>query len=605
MHPGLWRARINTVSGETLGAGFLIDQTRVLTCAHVVNSLAEVRVTFPGGPGGLNATVELLTHWAQPGDLGDMAVSRLEEPVTVTPARFATPAAALYQVRELRAYGFRRGFEMSGSYVTLRTAADMVLSQEWWQLDVDTDGPERLMDGFSGAAVYLVSTGDVIGMVTDADREGGGRMGRMLPLSTLRRHWEDLDELLPLPWLTADDRRALCEIVRGATAPLRQVYLEAFPGPPPQHEPRSVWDAIRYVAEERFEEDRLSRFLGCLGRHLPEGTAERLATWSRRTLLEEISAGEERMKQDRRSRFLGRLSRHLPEGTAARLAAWRRHTLPEDTAAAAESLGMPWRGPTSIIIRLERRTRDGAYELMLSTLVDGVPGHATLPVEVCEAEVRKEVERHLPTLLGDVLGHDWMIEFALPESWLSRPVEEWKAGDTMMLAYPVVVRDIERLKPTFRQDRAIERWRFLRQRATTMPESVECENTLTRDQFFYWLTAREDVCVLVHAQRPRRPQLTAALNAGIPVMLWPRSTCPDLVHVGCTGERVAKALTALIAETHPDNLPRLVKRLRAEARSRPESEPHYGRRLTLLWDDPARLPDPPLAMPMSRETRPC
>src|SRR5205823_998242 len=119
----------------------------------------------------------------------------------------------------------------------------------------------------------------------------------------------------------------------------------------------------------------------------------------------------------------------------------------------------------------------------------------------------------------------------------------------------------------FRQDRAIQRWATLRKRALTQPEPVGCIDGRTRDQYFFWLTAREDLCVLVHSQRPKPSHLTSALNAGIPVMVWPRSACSDHIHGECAGGRIAKELIALIEETHPDELPKLVRKLRAQARS--------------------------------------
>ncbi len=550
MNAWQWRARIDTDTDPpvALGAGFLIDSQRVLTCAHLVSGLASIRVSFPGGPEGLRADVVPLTNWTQLGDHGDMALVRLEAPTSVPHARFV-PLEGAYWAGELRAHGFRLGFEQTGSYVTVRTAPDMTLAREWWQLDVDRDRPEHLAQGFSGAAVYLAETGEVVGMVSDADLDSDGRMGRMLPLTALRRHWEDLDDLLRLPWLTADDRRKLREIVRDVTAPVQQAYEEAFPSPGPMPEFRSVWDAIRFVAEERFEEHRLARFLAVLAHHLPPSVAGQLAAWSRRALGTEIA----------------------PTGECKQI-------------------------PASIIIRLERRTHGDTYELTLSSLVKGIPTHTTPPVEIQAAQVREKVEANLPGLVRDMLGYDWMIEFALPESWLNKAVEEWRAGDTPMLAYPVVVRDVERLKPAFRQDRAIQRWATLRRRTLTQPEPVRCSDNRTKDQYFYWLTAREDVCVLVYPHRPKSSHLTSALNAGIPVMVWPRSACTDAVHGECAGGRTAKELIALVAETHPDELPKLIKKLRAQARSQANDQPHCGRRLTLFWDDPAWLPDPPLMM---------
>jgi hypothetical protein len=545
-----WRARIETddVTGYTLGAGFLVDQQRLLTCAHVVKDRPTVRVTFPGGPGSLRATVLApLTDWAKPGDVGDMALVWLDSPVAVRPARFVSPVED-YWAGELRAGGFREGFSASGSFVTLNTSPDRELSAEWWQVDVDQSHPERLAEGFSGAAVYRADTGDVLGMITDADLKRGGVMGRMLPLPALRRHWEELDDLLRLPWVAPVHARELRALVAPALVQAAEVYQEAFPGKAPGQELRSVWDAIRYTAEEGTEDDRLPRLLAVLCRYLPRPLAGRIGSWSLRALGAELPA-------------------------------------------VRQSSG---HGPASIIVRLDRLTRGDRYELRFASLVNGVPRQPLPPMEVTADQVRAQVERHVPDLLPDVLGRDWMIEFALPESWMNRAVEEWKAGGRPMLADPVVVRDVERLKPAFRQDRAIKRWAELRQRDTPSAEPVACANARTKEQYFYWLMSRDDICMLVYAEQPRRGHLAAALDAGIPVMVWPRSRCPDGVHVNCAGESFAEELMRHLLATPPDELPRLVRKLRAEARSQPVDVPHCGQRLILFWDDPARFPDPPL-----------
>jgi hypothetical protein len=256
------------------------------------------------------------------------------------------------------------------------------------------------------------------------------------------------------------------------------------------------------------------------------------------------------------------------------------------------------RDSASIIIRLERLTRGERFELSFATLVEGVLRQPFPAAEVTADRVRSQVEQRMPELLPDVLGQDWMIEFVLPEAWLNRAVEEWKAGMRPMLAYPVVVRDAERLKPAFRfrQDRAIQRWAVLQQRDRTLAESVTCDNTRTQDQHFYWLTAHEDICVLIHAEQPRRGHLAAALDAGIPVMVWPRSKCREAVHSKCEGEFFAAELMRHMSVTLPGELPRLVRKLRAEARSLPIGMPHCGQNLILFLDDPARFPDPPLGV---------
>jgi vWA-MoxR associated protein C-terminal domain/vWA-MoxR associated protein middle region (VMAP-M) 8/Trypsin-like peptidase domain len=558
-----WRARVETEAGTVLGAGFLLDPTRVLTCAHVVQGLERARVAFPGVADGLAVTVRTRTGWTRLGDEGDLAVLELDAPVAIPPARFAHRDVLRRRPRtELGAYGFPKAKGTSGAVVELRTRPDMDLQQEWWQLNVPDAHLETLAQGFSGAAVYLADTGEVVGMVTDRDRATG--TGRMLPLRSLRRHWEDIDDLLDLDWLTPELRRGLRQAVRDAVpdVALDAVYRDVFPGMLGAPSPRSVWDAIRYVAEEQLEEDALTRFLARLLHHLDGRSRHRLAAW---------------------------MAQHLPAA----------HPAGDAT-------------PNSLIVRLHRMTRGGTYELTLLTLVDGVTGPSRGPMEVRESDVRERVEETLPAVRDALLGgRDWIIEFALPVSLFNEPFETWyieKENGIRMRAYPVVLRDVDRMNPaSIRRDLTLKRWRRLRERGTTEPWPVRCRARYADDEFHDRLDADEDACVVAYAASPSRGRLRAALNAGVPVMLWPRLTCDEAgdeagdgagddagERAECAGERRLRALTEAIDGVHPDDLPDAVMMLRKRARI--ADGDHVGRELTLVWDDPARMPDPPLAM---------
>lgn len=552
MNDWRWRARVETDSGKILGAGFLVDRLCVLTCAHVVDGLERAHVTFPGVTNGLPATVVSRTGWAKPGDAGDVAVLRLDSPVDITPATFA-PLDALrgQSTIELGAYGFPRFKEGSGSVVELRTRPDMDLRQEWWQLNVPEAHLESLEHGFSGAAVYLAETGEVVGMATDRDRTVDGASGRMLPLRSLRWYWEDVDDLLDLGWLTRNQRRQLRQVVRDAVpgvAP-NDIYRAVFRGVPLVPRFRSVWDAIRYVAEENLEDDALKRFLAKLLHHL-DGDAR--------------------------------------EG----LVAWMRKYLPAAPASARENT------PTSLIIRLNRMTRGEVYELTLLTLVDGVTGPYRGPLEVRESEIRARVEEALPGVSEAVLGREFLIEFALPVSLFNEPVETWHIEHGIrMRAYPVVLRDVQRMNPgSVRRDLTSRRWRRLRQRGVTAPQEVGCQVGYSDEEFQNWLDADEECCVLAYGASPSKGQLNAALNAGIPVMLWPRTRRAGHTNDGCGGCRRLRELISAIADVPPDGLPTVVMKLRKLAWKPPAAEDHVGRELALVWDDPARMPDPPLAM---------
>ncbi|MGH3392190.1 MAG: trypsin-like peptidase domain-containing protein, partial [Actinomadura sp.] len=370
-----WQARIEIAgetlgARETLGAGILVDPTRVLTCAHVVDGRTDVRVAFPNAPRcqDLPAAVAFRGPWRRLNDTGDIAVLELRQPVGIAPATFADPGMRhAHGRRELSVYGFREGNEIWGSYARV-TADHREVMGDWVQVNTVHGHPEPLQEGFSGAAAYDPDTGIVHGMITEADPDRP--MGRMLPVSSIRRHWEELDDLLMLDWLGVTERRALREIVRGAAVDVPMAHvLAAVPGPADPPACTSVWDAIRFVGEECHGDLRLTRFLGAL-------------------------------------------ERHLPADVAGRLRAWRRHTLPGPGGGAAGTVRRP--AMTSVIVTVDRIRAADEYRLTFSTLVAGVPTARGGPVEVRGAgQVRRAVEAAIHDLIGTVAGRRPVIEFVL------------------------------------------------------------------------------------------------------------------------------------------------------------------------------------------------
>ncbi|RFS84790.1 hypothetical protein D0T12_14810 [Actinomadura spongiicola] len=351
---------------------------------------------------------------------------------------------------------------------------------------------------------------------------------------------------------TAQARRELRGLLDGVrfTDPLGS-DLERAVGRPVSEEFRSAWASVRYVAEG-WPRERLVRYLAALGRRLPEAGRSRLAGWS---------------------------ARHLPGA------------VPADPARAT---------PASAIVRLERAVFDKAVDVTVHTWIDGAEGPSRPTVRVPEGRVQRVVEEGVAAMVPTLYGHDWMIEFAVPESWLGKPFEQWyldARNRIRMRQRPVVVRDVDRLRPdSIRRDQAHHRWRLLNARGRSDPHPIRCDEPRRGPDFQDWLEANVDFCVLVYGSRPVRSRLTAALNNGIPVMLWTRTPCDATTHGDCRGHRVLDALTAAVGDKHPGDLPRVALALRKDALIAPRDTPHCGRDLTLLWDDPSRLPDPPLAM---------
>ncbi|MGV2922313.1 serine protease, partial [Streptomyces alfalfae] len=167
------QARVYSADGEVVGAGFLVSDDVVCTCAHVVvralglpGTGAEglpdgtVDIDFPLLPGRPRVRAAVVS-WRTRG--ADVALLRLRAPVEgARPAplvdgtgvwghTFRTmgfPAGAGHGVW---AYGTLRGEQGSG----------------WVQMDADEPGP-RVTEGFSGAPVWDHTQNGVVGMTVAA-----------------------------------------------------------------------------------------------------------------------------------------------------------------------------------------------------------------------------------------------------------------------------------------------------------------------------------------------------------------------------------------------------------------------------------------------------
>lgn len=561
-----WRVRIDTVWGEPCGAGILVSAGRVLTCAHVVGQLASVHVTFPGGASRLPATVVWRGPWQRQGDRGDVALVELDSTVREDSCEFAALDALEpgegHTSYELRALGFPRDHDHDGIHVTLHASIDQLLGQEWLQAEIEQPHLQRLDQGFSGAGLWLPESGQVVGMITDAvlKGEGGGYIGRMLPLTTIRQYWEGIDDFLPLSWMERRPREALRVAVDGAvvTISLRRVLETAFPTFQRPREFETAWAAIRYVGEAMLGADRL-----------------RL--------------------------FLSKLTPCLDGNARARLVNWARCWAPDWT----EEFEQVRTPVTSVVIMLRTPTKNGKTHVELSarTLVDGVWASQAETLKVRRDRLQAGAEKLITSQVSQLHDPRWMLEFAVPQDELGLPFDEWHFREPgaerplPMRSVPLVVWDIARLDPRnfFVSSRTRERWQTLHDRGKTLLELVNCQQAYGFEDFRAWLDADENICALAFACSPRKEWLEAAIGVGIPVMVWPRCNCPGGASAHHVHEEFFRHITAALSAAYPDELPVEVMRLRKQARSPTGGgEHHHGRRLTLFRDEPARLPDAPL-----------
>ena len=564
-----WRVRLDGTRGGkrgTLGAGFLVDSRRVLTCEHVVRDAANITVTF-GEAGrkdleGMPVDVIFEGPWRDPDDPGDVAVVELTSDIDIMPARLESLTAARMEASpdrmdDLRAHGYPSGSGEAGTILRARITSQWGTG-EWTPIEAARGYTEFPRQGFSGAAVYDETTGRVFGMITEGSTSTDIRIGRMLPVDTIRRYWEELDDLLNLGWFPrAEEARTLRQIVHGAaidgSGSYTELVLDAFPHIMSRpRDLRSVWDAIRYTVEEVFDDTG--------GHHLAH-------------LLTQVE------------------SRLTDQAVRARLRAWRLANLQDPPELTGQS--------ASIFVRVDPAKEEKIYLVSFSALVDGIAGPSAQTIKATADMLRAMVEREMPQMMERMGGRDPVIEFALPRDLLlKKRVDEWRADSVYGIPinnYQVVVRDVARLNRvngTLR-NQWILRSKQMRTFPWQAPYVIACGRKPA--EIYLWLQKEREVFLLVLTAKPTLSQLQMILNAGVPAAFWPHGRCNDGDHALCKRRQLADSLKEQIEHASFDELPGLARDLRLGRGNQMGS--HLGRELTLLWDDPGRIPpDPPTFM---------
>ena len=176
---------------KPLGAGVVIDATRVLTCAHVLQHQSgqwrdEVWVAFPKTDVPVGERRPVASYGRDGHSRGaDLAVLELAEPVpaAVSPAPLRCLPAAQLRGRAWWAFGFPNG-DLAGN------AADGTLGPPlaYGKFRLDTSPTSGLAPGFSGSGVWSPDYDAVVGLVVEAAPQHGGGRG-------LTVHW--IDRVLP------------------------------------------------------------------------------------------------------------------------------------------------------------------------------------------------------------------------------------------------------------------------------------------------------------------------------------------------------------------------------------------------------------------------
>ncbi len=200
-----------------------------------------------------------------------------------------------------------------------------------------------------------------------------------------------------------------------------------------------------------------------------------------------------------------------------------------------------------------------------------------------------------------------LVEFAVPESLLGTEFDQWPLAsypgapveDDFRLGekYPVVVRDLDRMKPDL--DMWESRWRRLLGCDSPVHEAVYWATPQATTRFKRLRamlldpeTAGQVILALRPAQvstRTIEDMIRAGVAAGIPAAIWMRRRHASMVSIEDDLDYLEKAMV----EGGLRSLPHRVRTLRLRAAQEEGKAAHPGRRLGLLWADPGRSWDPP------------
>jgi hypothetical protein len=220
-----------TSEREICGAGFLVTERHIVTCAHVLAQALGVRYDRPDIPDG-EVLIDFITaspsfeiglskssqtarviFWAPRKDdgKGDIAVLELRTdcPVESQPARLATAQNVFGHA--FWSYGFPPQYD-DGTW-----GYGMLVAHASFGVQISSDPQYSFIvqPGFSGAPVWDEQAGSFVGMIVTADTRSAARTAFMIPTNALLTAWPKLDNYsLRKRILELEKRKSITDFVK-------------------------------------------------------------------------------------------------------------------------------------------------------------------------------------------------------------------------------------------------------------------------------------------------------------------------------------------------------------------------------------------------------
>ncbi|MDQ4030755.1 MAG: serine protease [Actinomycetota bacterium] len=222
----------------------LISTGEVLTCAHLVGgqgeSPARPTVDFPGSASDTRVSTRVTDRVPPAEDgRGDLAILALDEPLPpdVQPARLGSGETSVGHL--VQAFGHPPHLS-DGVWTRGTVLGSAGPGAEWMQLSGVTLIDERVTPGFSGAGVFDIATGCVIGVVVASYLVEARHVAWMIPTEVAGRYLPPLLGLLvnstpssvelneEAIWRVAEKLASLRTVIDPGT---RRRIVESLPSP--------------------------------------------------------------------------------------------------------------------------------------------------------------------------------------------------------------------------------------------------------------------------------------------------------------------------------------------------------------------------------------
>ncbi len=249
--------------------------------------------------------------------------------------------------------------------------------------------------------------------------------------------------------------------------------------------------------------------------------------------------------------------------------------------------------PPYLLIELAPKNKNNKYYAVQAWLFISSENIRNIYVEdkaIALNEIPALIEEILGIIDGLSVNHQQLtIEFILPRHLLSHHVEQWTDGngDPLGINYRVVVRSRERLREKRLQRFWCPCWDEA-QKKGALQQAAKTHMVLVNETQLRKFRTQVDAGKLcfVLASVPqvltdiKKEVFFALIKSGVPIVLWPR-------HINNKDE-LEQALDKLLSCTL-EQLPHCLFESRRYLWEN-EHEQHTGYHLSLLWDDPDRIP---------------